>query len=569
MNGRRKMLLAAGLVLVSLVLLTVPTSAECPNGCSGNGACMAKDMCQCFKNYQGNDCLDRICQFGHAHVDTPKGDLNFDLSRMTSSPSPWILQDSQQFPAGTYEYFYPGAQTGEAHFYMECSNKGLCDRTQGTCACFDGFEGVACQRATCPNKCSGHGNCETIRKFGLKAPGTLFGNPSSAVPITYDLWDSQVSYGCRCDPWYHGPDCSLRSCKVGVDPMFLSVGSAVYETFVVHIYTAGTFTDDTVGAAPQNFFRLRLFDRHGESYITNVIPIMNDATVSANALANSAAVTTAITKIPNQAFGNVLCEPTSGNVGTYLNGYKQTRAASTYGLSVVCQFIGNPGKLRMPEVAAYGLNGAPATVVQVYSMQKGTDSEWFTQDSGAITGSPITNTGNLVYTVTAGSIPADGAVTLFKLGSHVVAGRLSPTTTLTLTYPILHTLSSTSIERFDVPSGTGFVVVEIVIVTPSTSGWTAGDLFFYENQFYKYMSIVSNAGNWDITLDRPFVGNSLNGGPSKFGKIYKVTPPGKTYQYNYVSECSGRGLCTTETGVCACFKGYTDDNCDTQNILAL
>merc|ERR1712070_1109534 len=41
---------------------------------------------------------------------------------------------------------------------------------------------------------------------------------------------------------------------------------------------------------------------------------------------------------------------------------------------------------------------------------------------------------------------------------------------------------------------------------------------------------------------------------------------GTTYQY--VSQCSNRGACDSSTGVCKCFKGYSNDNCDTQNMLA-
>merc|ERR1712146_826644 len=35
------------------------------------------------------------------------------------------------------------------------------------------------------------------------------------------------------------------------------------------------------------------------------------------------------------------------------------------------------------------------------------------------------------------------------------------------------------------------------------------------------------------------------------------------------ASCSGRGLCDDKSGVCACFKGYTGDNCSAQNALAM
>lgn len=68
-----------------------------------------------------------------------------------------------------------------AHYYMECSNKGLCDRTTATCTCFTGYEGTSCQRASCPNDCSGHGVCRTNRELAMKD----YGN-------TYELWDADM-----------------------------------------------------------------------------------------------------------------------------------------------------------------------------------------------------------------------------------------------------------------------------------------------------------------------------------------------------------------------------------------
>merc|ERR1711939_1061591 len=47
-----------------------------------------------------------------------------------------------------------------------------------------------------------------------------------------------------------------------------------------------------------------------------------------------------------------------------------------------------------------------------------------------------------------------------------------------------------------------------------------------------------------------------------------VTESASNTNYQYVSQCSNRGACDGSTGLCSCFKGHTNDNCDTQNMLA-
>ena len=61
--------------------------------------------------------------------------------------------------------------------------------------------------------------------------------------------------------------------------------------------------------------------------------------------------------------------------------------------------------------------------------------------------------------------------------------------------------------------------------------------------------------------------------PDTSATIYKFYPPTLastgTTGYNYVAECSNRGLCDSETGICECFAGYTGNACEVVNSLAV
>ena len=51
-------------------------------------------------------------------------------------------------------------------------------------------------------------------------------------------------------------------------------------------------------------------------------------------------------------------------------------------------------------------------------------------------------------------------------------------------------------------------------------------------------------------------------------RVYKFFP-NITSTYNYVNECSNRGLCARDTGLCTCFPGYTGDDCSIQDVLSV
>jgi len=281
------------LSLGALALLAHEATAECPNGCSGHGTCggfpkgrmeRSTAVCACFNNYQSNDCSERTCYFGIAHVDTPKGDLDGD--GYVSGPLTTILTGSEIYPWGTTEQ-YPNSDQDEGHFYMECSNKGICDRSTGVCDCFDGYTGTACMRAACANDCSGHGTCESIKELAemkdfdrtanhMSSARTV-GSPNSGEnddfdlaieeSYAYDLWDQDKSMGCKCDPTFFGHDCSLQKCKYGVDPLYSDrTESVMHQSTAVHLGSKSTNQ-----GAVSGHFRIVFFDVFGERYVTKPI----------------------------------------------------------------------------------------------------------------------------------------------------------------------------------------------------------------------------------------------------------------------------------------------------------
>lgn len=264
------------LAAVLAVAFISSVSAECANGCNGHGKCTSYDMCICNRNWQASDCSERVCQFGLAHVDTPKGDL--DMSGDIADADTPVVENSFNYPYGTTEMFPSmqdtdlSTQAQSAHYYMECSNKGTCDRGTGECDCFDGFDGAACQRASCPNSCSGHGVCKTIEALA-KSDGDNI----------YKLWDRQSTMGCECDAGYSGADCSARECKHGIDPLYFDDSSTVKYSiynFVVaatdhDASSANSATLDTVfhdGTLPHTTntgeWSIRFYDVHGEDWLT-------------------------------------------------------------------------------------------------------------------------------------------------------------------------------------------------------------------------------------------------------------------------------------------------------------
>jgi len=298
------------LTLITLIAIGLLSRAnsECANGCSGHGRCTSYDMCVCNRNYMGNDCSERVCQFGLAHVDTPKGDLNADGK--IENANYILVENNEVYPYGTTEQFPFMRDTDlqdtpqSAHYYMECSNKGSCDRSSGECQCFDGYDGAACQRASCPgypsNTCSGHGVCRSIQQLAYDDYKNI-----------YDLWDQKITMGCQCDKGYYGPDCSLKHCKVGVDPLYLddsaTVKYSIFDFAVITTSATSDFFDTTAPDAVSQgnaYFAVKFYDSNGEDWVTQPIPWA----------ATCAQFTAALYALPNNVIpaGSLSCTLTTG-----------------------------------------------------------------------------------------------------------------------------------------------------------------------------------------------------------------------------------------------------------------
>jgi hypothetical protein len=171
----RRLMLATALVEVALGCC--PKSAESII-CGGKGDCHTADcVCKCRKGFIGGDCSQRSCPLGYAWTDH-------------------------------------AVAVDNAHHLTECANMGVCDRTTGMCTCNMGFEGLSCSRKSCPAGCSGHGNCQSMQYAATQK------DPGEGAISVYDAnWDAHMMYGCVCDRGYAGPDCMLRDCPTGDDPL--------------------------------------------------------------------------------------------------------------------------------------------------------------------------------------------------------------------------------------------------------------------------------------------------------------------------------------------------------------
>jgi len=550
--------------------------AICPNDCSGHGDCSHSSHCSCYHNWVGADCGQRICTFGRAFVDSPWGDLDGDGALEPNrgfSPTTNFKVQGIDFVTGNvgemgfteYGYARPTRTTAwdEAHFYRECSNKGLCDRETGLCECFPGYEGSGCRRTACPQDCNGNGICRTILESGR------------TDAVGYSAWDGEKTQLCVCDPGYSGPACSLRSCPKGADPVVYnyqitdSVQGIYFRTFApdkLHVATDETMQQFLKDKPSKLFFTITYTDEYNDEWTTSVTtldyttfcekatgsakgaicistPTMNYKNTGATTAEKNQPTRDTLERVSESVNASLLALPTRAIPEAYV-----WSAANSFDVSCTGKTTSTgDNDLRGDIKACVGQSDiklAPRAFMTYPWLQDGTDNKDRASKSVYVDSlayrldMTVTNQVNQ-YTDAgvAKDVNFDGTDTeAFGLGLFVKLPGPGKSVPLQVRY-------------WYTPKAK---VGDKDVTYSHVEGTSTPGVFTADNQLFLKQDIVVIQ---DLQPKRTW--NPTDGDSEKKFEIL-----------NYVQDlpyCSNRGICDFESGICNCFSGYTGLRCDTQN----
>jgi hypothetical protein len=243
----------------------------------------------CEGQYMGADCSEKVCAYGLSSNASPF--LSEDADEGDNVFAPSSNRNADAYNGGTRQLV-----DGGVHTYAECSSQGICDRTTGTCNCFDGYTGKGCRRTVCPNDCSGHGVCS--RNVDANWEYATTDAPSLMYATQY--WDGEKTMRCQCDRGYEGPDCSDRICPHGDDVLTTCAVDSNHDTQIITFADPSSDfnTQQAAGGAPL-FYTLTFEDHFGGSYKTHPIALNLDDN------ANAGEAQAALEALPNSAIPSV------------------------------------------------------------------------------------------------------------------------------------------------------------------------------------------------------------------------------------------------------------------------
>lgn len=392
----------------------------------------------------------------------------------------------------------------DPHYYSECSDKGICDRATGLCDCFDQYEGRGCTRSSCPNGCSGHGKCRFVTDYSLAS--------------SYAGWDAEKIQVCECDGGYYGPDCSQRYCPRGDDPM------TVCNTNNLEIQSITITYDDGDGTLETNYDEMVLSftDPQGEVWYTQAIAgTWTDADSAANIVA-------ALEALPNHVIPSVSVKLDTATATDYLKTWTVT--------------WDNPRNIGDQNTLGCHIAGCTSKGCQPYYLQH---RQLAKTASG--TASDVTITSDSLFEARDSSAGAN----VHDWEVHVEVFAANHTVTDKSSHPAAHPYQAWVIEggAYDsmgahTPSY-GLIPIEFTHVEIARGVYVEFDS----------REVTAGTWDWDVTTPTCTVVDDDSG----------ASQAANDNREN--AECSNRGECDAETGLCACHEGYYGDNCATQTIL--
>jgi len=557
------------------VLFVSSAWAICPNDCSGHGECDHSSHCQCYHNWVGADCAQRTCTFGRAFVDSPWGDLDGDgalsPNRGFSPSTNFVVQGinyvtSNVGEMGFTEYGYARKTRtehwDEAHFYRECSNKGLCDRETGICECFPGYEGAGCRRTSCPQNCNGNGICRTILESG---------HPDSKG---YSAWDGEKTQLCVCDAGWTGPACSMRSCPKGADPVIYnykvtdSIQGIYFRTFApdkLHVDTEQKQHQFLKDKPSIVYFTITYTDEYNDEWTTAVTTIdytsfCKAATGSAKgAICLSTPTTnykhsgsTAVEKVQGtrntlqrlseHVNKTLLALPTRAISKTYV-----WSAANSYDVSCTTKATAT-GDNDLPADVTACLGDADIKLVprafEQYPWKETTDAKYVAPKSAYVNSLDYRLDLSITKKVDQITEGTNAAREINFDGTDTQAFGLA----LFVKLPGPGINAPLQVRYWYTPEsklGAKDVKYAHLEGTSTVGTFTDDSALFLKQDLVLVQDLVPkrtwNADDGDSAME--------------FSKV-------KTADLPY---CSNRGICDFESGICNCFSGYTGLRCDTQN----
>lgn len=442
----------------------------------------------------------------------------------------------------------------EAHFYRECSNKGLCDRETGLCECFPGYEGSGCRRTACPQDCNGNGICRTILESGR------------ADADDYSAWDGEKTQLCVCDPGWTGPACSMRSCPKGADPVAYnyrvtnSIQGIYFRTFApdqLHVADEASMHQFLKDKPSKVYFTITYTDEYNDEWTTAVTtidyttfcetgtgggiclstPKMDYTTSGATTAANNEPTRATLEELSEHVNNTLLALPTNAIPESYVWSGANSFDVVCTGISsadgdsdlrgdvIDCIDQSDIRLVARPFMAypwmqdAADANDRASTSMYVNSLDYRLDVE--------ITGK-VDQTGN--------EVNFDGTDTeVFGLGLFVKLPGPGVNEPLQVRY--WYTPSGMIDEKsvsYSHVEGTSAVGS----FTPDSDLFLRQDLVVIQNLVPKR---VWNADDGDSEYE--FSNRAVADLPY----------------------CANRGICDFDSGICNCFSGYTGLRCDTQN----